>query len=473
MKKHIEIFNTLEGKKVIFSPIKAGEVSIYVCGPTVYDDAHLGHARSAIAFDLLRRLFEADGYRVIFVKNFTDIDDKIIKKSHESGDLIGDITHRYIDSYLQDMQKLGIRRADIEPKATESLDEIYHMIEQLIQKGYAYQTPSGDVYFSVEKDNKYGSLSHRHEEGKDLVNRIQNNEEKGDSRDFALWKSYKGDHDIGYQSPFGRGRPGWHIECSAMIEKHFNTGEDFAIDIHAGGSDLIFPHHENEAAQTRCATNREIAKYWMHNGFVTINEEKMSKSLGNSFFIQDALREYDAEVLRFYLLNTHYRATLNFSHQDLLSTKKRLDRIYRLKKRVYGHNPTQKGKFFEQFQDSFRHALRDDLNISVALSVVEEYIALANEELDKNPKNKNIKSDTLYIIHEINQLLGIGEQSSVDYFQQGIDPATKTKIEQLIKERLEAKKTKDFQKADSIRDQLQQEGIALLDTPQGTIWEKI
>lgn len=464
----IKIFDSVKREKVEFVPLKAGEVSLYVCGPTVYDDSHLGHARSAIAFDLWRRLLEFEGYRVTFVKNFTDIDDKIIKKSVESGESIQAITARYIDSYLDDMGKLGIKRPDIEPKATESLEAMSAMIARLLERGIAYQTSRGDVYLDVNQDPRYGTLSRR---GEDLeqVSRVENDAEKRDPRDFALWKSYKGQSDVGYESPFGRGRPGWHIECSAMIEKHLAGSGEFAIDIHAGGSDLLFPHHENEACQTRCATGRELAKYWLHNGFVTINGEKMSKSLGNGFSVKEALGVYDGEVMRFYLLSTHYRLGLNFAEEDLLVAKKRLDRLYRLKKRL-GEVEASKpeGRFLERFLEG----LRDDMNISKALSAVDEMIAGANEELDSQPKDKALKAAIAGNLAAIESLLGIGAKTAVDYFQMGVAPEEKREIERLIAERLEAKKSKDFARADSLRDQLSERGIALLDTPQGTIWEK-
>lgn len=464
----IKIFDSVKREKVEFIPLKKGEVSLYVCGPTVYDDSHLGHARSAIAFDLLRRLMEFEGYRVRFVKNFTDIDDKIIKKSLESGEEIGAITERYITSYLEDMQKLGIKRPDIEPRATESLDLMWEMIQSLLQKGIAYQTSRGDIYLDVKQDPSYGKLSGR---GEDLeqVSRIESSEEKRDPRDFALWKSYKGQSDVGYESPFGRGRPGWHIECSAMIEKHLAKEGDYAIDIHAGGSDLLFPHHENEACQTRCATGRELAKYWMHNGFVTINGEKMSKSLGNSFFVKDALRVYDGEVLRFYLLSTHYRMGLNFSEEDLLASKKRLDRLYRLKKRV---GEGEVGAPSEKFLERLLEGLRDDMNISRALSAMDEMLTLSNEELDSSPKERALQATIRGNLEVLERLLGIGAKSPILYFQMGVSPEEKEKIEELIKERAEAKKAKDFARADEIRKSLSDQGIALLDTPSGTLWER-
>ena len=475
MDNTIYLFDSAKGQKVAFESLQKGKVSLYVCGPTVYDDAHLGHARSAIAFDLLWRLLEHDGYAVRFVKNFTDIDDKILKKSAQTGQSADALTQHYIESYLHDMDALGVRRAHFEPRATQSLEQICAMIARLIESGYAYQTSSG-VYFSVAKDSKYGSLSHHYEDEDDTQSRIQNDEEKHDVRDFVLWKSHKEGENVAYDSAFGSGRPGWHIECSAMIEQYFETNDDaFAIDIHAGGSDLFFPHHENEAAQTRCATHKEIAKYWLHNGFVTINEQKMSKSLGNSFFIKDALKLYDGEVLRFYLLGTHYRATLSFSHDDLLASKKRLDRIYRLKKRLQvSQKPLPKpSAAFTAFEADFLHALRDDMNISVALSVVDSFLSSLNETLDKTPKDSAAKDDASRFLQSVQQVLGIGLQEPTQYFQQGVSAEQKAQIESLIEQRNTAKKNKDFATADSIRDALGAQHIALLDTPQGTIWEKI
>ena len=325
------IYDSVEKKKVEFIPIQENEVKIYVCGPTVYDDAHLGHARSAIAFDLLRRVFMAMDYRVTFVKNFTDIDDKIIHKMKESGLSLEELTSFYIKRYKDEMQALHVSDADIEPKATETVSEIVTFIEEMVKKEVAYVT-SDSVYFDTSKDKRYLSLSHRLIDDDASLARVSQNDEKKDQKDFALWKFTKAG-EPSYKASFGEGRPGWHIECSAMIEKHLATNGAYQIDIHAGGADLLFPHHENEAAQTRCKSGQELAKYWMHNGFVTISGEKMSKSLGNSFFLKDALALYDGEVLRFYLLSTHYRANFNFSEEDLLLSKKRLDKIYRLKKR--------------------------------------------------------------------------------------------------------------------------------------------
>jgi len=316
----MNIFDSATKTKRKFEPIHPGKASIYACGPTVYDDAHLGHARSALSFDLLTRTLRALGYEVTFAKNFTDVDDKIINKMKETGKSMQEITDYYIDRYLSEMGAIGVRRADIEPKATESLDAIESMIQTLIAKGYAYRISNGDVYFDTTKDDRYGSLSHRISDD-ESQSRIEHVDEKRDPKDFALWKACDDTDNICFDMPFSSGRPGWHIECSAMIEKHFEGTDQYSIDIHGGGADLLFPHHENEAAQSRCATGHELAKYWMHNGFVQVDGEKMSKSLGNSFFLKDALASYDGEILRYYLIGVHYRNDFNFNEIDLLSAK--------------------------------------------------------------------------------------------------------------------------------------------------------
>lgn len=467
----MKIYDSHKKEKVQFEPIIPNEVRIYVCGPTVYDDSHLGHARSAIVFDLLRRVLQENGYKVIFAKNFTDIDDKIIHKSIQSGCCIEEITQTYTKRYLDEMQALGVMRADIEPKATENLESMCEMIQTLLNKGIAYQTPNGDVYLSVKKDKEYGNLSGRIAE-LESKSRLQNSEQKEDSKDFVLWKSYKGIGDVGYDSPFGKGRPGWHIECSAMIKKHLALQGKYAIDIHGGGADLLFPHHENEASQTRCADNQVLAKYWIHNGFVTINGEKMAKSLGNSFFIKDALANYDGEILRFYLLSTHYRAGLNFAEEDLLTSKKRLDRLYRLKRRLATlHNKDFTNAQETLFKQEFLDALNDDLNISKALSVLDDFIARANEQLDskQNEKIPHIQAN----LELVGRVLGVGEKDCFEYFKLGVSEAQKIKIEALIAKRTEFKKAKDFQNADKIREELRSEGIEIMDTLKGCMWEKI
>ncbi len=461
------IYNTQTRQKEKFIPIQDNTVRIYVCGPTVYDDAHLGHARSSIAFDLLRRTLKMVGYDVIFVKNFTDIDDKIIKKMQENNQSLEEVVNYYIKRYKDDMHQIGVIDGDIEPTATQTMDDIIKFIQTLIDKKFAYVISDG-VYFETSKDPEYLSLSHRQVDENQNIARVESNEEKRDPKDFALWKFSK-ENEPSYNSPWGKGRPGWHIECSAMIKKYLATNQEYQIDIHGGGADLLFPHHENEAAQSFCESGQQLAKYWMHNGFVQIDGEKMSKSLGNSFFLKDALKVYDGEVLRFYLLSTHYRANFNFNQEDLKASKKRLDKLYRLKKRLGIKSGSSVNK---KFKENILNALKDDLNISKTLALLDEMIQNANELLDKNPKDKGFKKESFSNLNFISQLLGIGEKEPHIYFQQGIDEKTKTKIQELIEQRAQAKKAKDFSLSDQLRDELHNLGIQIMDTPEGTIWEK-
>jgi len=468
----MHIYDSVQKTKLLFTPIREGEASIYVCGPTVYDDAHLGHARSSLSFDLLSRTLKALGYKVTMGKNFTDIDDKIIKKVEETGKSMEEITSFYIERYLEEMAALGVQRADIEPKATDSLQAIESMIQKLIDKDIAYVISTGDVYFDTGKDSHYGDISHQVGKDDDNQSRVEHTSEKRNPKDFALWKACKGDEDICFDTSFSSGRPGWHIECSAMIEKYFSSthgNDEYSIDIHGGGADLLFPHHENEAAQSRCATGHELAKYWMHNGFVQIDGEKMSKSLGNSFFLKDALKVYDGEVLRYYLNSVHYRNDFNFNEEDLLTAKKRLDKIYRLKKRVL---PGKGSAVNKAFKKSLLDAMSDDLNISIALSVIDDMVATTNEKFDANPKDKALKKETIANIEFINMLLGFGAKEPFSYFQIGVNEALKVQIEELILARTEAKKEKDFERSDAIRDELIAMGISIMDTPDGTVWEK-
>lgn len=479
----MKIYDTRAKKKLEFIPLKDKAVRIYVCGPTVYDDAHLGHARSSIAFDLLCRTLKVSGYDVLFVKNFTDIDDKIIKKAKDSGTSVAEVAESYIQAYLRDMDALLVRRPDIMPKATENLSAMAALITKLLDKDIAYKLPNGDIYLNVPKDVKYGEISGRGVDDESQA-RIHNDEQKRDVRDFALWKSYKGVEDVGYESVLGLGRPGWHIECSAMIEEVLAyQDKEFAIDIHGGGADLLFPHHENEACQSRCATGRELAKYWMHNGFVNIDGQKMSKSLGNSFYIKDALKQYSGEVVRNYLLGTHYRAVLHFNEEDLLLAKKRLDKIYRLKQRVAsgfggglsGARAAMQGSNIAlecKFCDEVLESMRDDLNISKALSVLEDMIHSANTSLDSTPKDKELKLRILASLDFVWELLGIGGGDCVEYFQQGLTKEQKAHIQEQIDKRAQAKKARDFARADAIRAELESMGIVLSDTSEGTIWER-
>ena len=422
--KKIYFYDTSKKTKVEFVSLKPNIAKIYVCGPTVYDNSHLGHARSAIAFDLLHRVLKANGYEVVFAKNFTDIDDKIIKKMKEEGKSLEEITTFYIKNYKNDMEILNILPNSFEPKATENLDAMKEMIENLLSKDIAYKTDDS-VYFDVSKDKNYGSLSNQASDENSQA-RVEINNQKRNSSDFALWKFEKAS-DVSFASNFGAGRPGWHIECSAMIEKHLAyKDEPFQIDIHCGGADLLFPHHENEASQTRCASGQNLAKYWMHNGFVNINGEKMSKSLGNSFFLKDVLKSYSGEVVRFYLLSSSYRANINFNEEDLLASKKRLDKLYRVKKRVY---EVTASKVNEKFENTVLEALNDDLNTSSALSFIDEFINSSNDSLDKNPKDKSLKQEIVANIEFIEKVLGFGGSDAFSYFQFGVSLELKKQIE--------------------------------------------
>ena len=464
------IYDSVQKTKREFIPLQEGKASLYVCGPTVYDDAHLGHAKSALVFDLLTRVLTANGYDVTYARNITDIDDKIIKKAQEQNRDIKEITDFYTEAYHKEMSELGISRPNIEPKATESLEAMMELIQKLLDSKHAYSTADGDVYFDTSSDNAYLSLSKRVQEEDDKQQRVENSSMKKNPADFALWKSVK-DGTITFDSPFGAGRPGWHLECSAMIEKHLaHPNAKFAVDIHGGGADLLFPHHENEAAQTRCATNHALANYWMHNGFVNIDGEKMSKSLGNSFFLKDALKEYDGELLRFYLLSTHYRSNFNFNTEDLATSKKRLDKIYRLKKRLFG---LAQNSDKTVFQDELLKALSDDMNISSALALIDNMISNANETLDTAGKHKILKRETIANLSYIENILGFGVKNPYEYFQFGVDEETKTKIDMLIAKRDEAKKEKNFEVSDKLRDEILAFNVTIMDTAQGTFWEKV
>lgn len=470
------IYDSLSKKKLPFKPISEGLARIYACGPTVYDDAHLGHAKSAVSFDLLRRVLQAEGYEVKFARNFTDIDDKILKKMAETGKSLEEITELYTRRYLQDMSALNVADASISPKATENIAAICELISSLLQKGFAYEIVGDGIYFDTRKDRDYLSLSGKKEGAGKNIARVASNDAKHDEKDFVLWKF----DENWFDSPFGKGRPGWHSECVAMILAHLDSGDaKFCIDIHAGGADLLFPHHENEAAQCRCARHRALSKYWLHNGFVQVNNEKMSKSLGNSFFVGDALKIAPGEALRFYLLSSHYRANFNYSVTDLLASKKRLDKIYRLKKRVRdvlapaaGQNSTPELPAAEaKFRSEMMEFLSDDLNTSGALAVLDSFVASANEALDRAPKDKALKAQIAANLEFAKQTLGILYEDETEYFRFGVSEQQRAQIEELIKQRAQAKAEKDFASADAIRARLTDMKIEVMDTPSGTAWE--
>jgi cysteinyl-tRNA synthetase len=485
----LSIYNTLTGKKEPFQSLQPKIVRMYVCGVTVYDYCHLGHARSALVFDVIRRHLEFSGYQVDFVKNFTDVDDKIIKRANERGVSCDAITAEYIEAYHQDMGKLGIRRATNEPKATEHMPEIIALVNTLIQKGLAYAV-AGDVYFQVEKYQDYGRLSKRKLEDLQAGARVEVDARKRHPMDFALWKSSKPE-EPSWPSPWGPGRPGWHIECSAMSMRHL--GETF--DIHGGGMDLIFPHHENEIAQSCGATGKEFARYWVHNGFVQINQEKMSKSLGNFFTIREIFEKSPwpvaetGEMLRYFLLGTHYRSPLEFSDQSLQEAKNALDGFYDLFQRL--SEPDQRTTCDDELVSTVDRARRaysqpldDDFNTPMALAVIQNLRGSVNRLLARGVSTES-RQRARAAFRTLGNVLGLFQldkwqfnpmtlNGSAEVPGRGREPAvgtavlSETDVEIQLTERNEARKQKDFKKADAIRQLLASHGIVIEDKPDGT-----
>jgi cysteinyl-tRNA synthetase len=461
----LKIYNTLAREKQTFTPIVAGKVSMYVCGMTVYDYCHLGHARVMVVFDMVSRWLRSSGYAVTYVRNITDIDDKIIKRANENGETIGQLTQRFINAMDEDSAKLGIIRPDIEPKATEFIDGMIQMILALIEKGFAYVAANGDVFYSVNHFDGYGKLSGKSLEDLRAGERVEVDTHKKDPMDFVLWKSVK-PNEPSWDSPFGgpnggKGRPGWHIECSAMSSHHL--GEHF--DIHGGGQDLQFPHHENEIAQSEAAHSHDgepcqMVNYWMHNGFVRVDDEKMSKSLGNFFTIRTVLEKYDAEVVRFFILRAHYRSPLNYSDQHLDDAKLALTRLYTsLRGYVIADVVID---WQHPHAARFKEAMNDDFNTPEAMAVLFD---LANEA------NKTKSLEVATLLKNLAGVLGL-LQRDVEVFLQG-DDVQLLDVDALILTRVEAKKNKDFAAADAIRKQLLEAGIVLEDTAQGTTWRKL
>ena len=450
----LKIYNTLTRDKQTFTPIYSGKVRMYVCGMTVYDYCHLGHARVMVVFDMVSRWFRESGYDVTYVRNITDIDDKIIKRANENNESIGDLTQRFIDAMDMDSAQLGIIRPDIEPRATTHIDGMIVMIEKLIEKGHAYHADNGDVFYKVRSFNDYGKLSGKSLDDLRAGERVEVDSFKHDPMDFVLWKSVK-PNEPNWDSPWGKGRPGWHIECSVMSAQHL--GEHF--DIHGGGQDLQFPHHENEIAQSEAAHACTMANYWMHNGFVRVDDEKMSKSLGNFFTIREVLKKYDAEVVRFFILRAHYRSPLNYSDKHLDDAKASLKRLYTS---LRGIEISAHEIDWNQPQSKrFKEAMDDDFNTPEAMSVLFD---LANEV------NKDKSLDAANLLKNLASILGL-LQRNADEFLQG-DATGDLNVEKLIHARIEAKKAKNFGEADRIRNDLADAGIVLEDTPQGTTWRR-
>jgi cysteinyl-tRNA synthetase len=462
----IQIYNTLTRKKEPFHPIEENKVKMYVCGPTVYNYIHIGNARPAIVFDTVRRYFEFRGYDVQYVSNFTDVDDKLIKAANELGEDVPTIAERFIQAYFEDVSALGCKKADVHPRVTENIEDIIHFIEKLIEKGYAYES-DGDVYFKTRKFKDYGKLSHQSIDELHLGARIEIGEKKQDPLDFALWKKAK-EGEIYWDSPWGKGRPGWHIECSAMARKYLGD----TIDIHAGGQDLTFPHHENEIAQSEALTGKPFANYWMHNGYININNEKMSKSLGNFVLVHDILKKIDPQVLRFFMLSVHYRHPINFSEEVIESAKSGLERLrtsyLNLKHRLESstnltNNDEEWLKKIEGFRNSFIQEMDDDFNTANAISVLFDMAKQANLYLQEKNTSEHIIRKFLTEFETLFDVLGLTLQEEVLLDEE---------IEILIEKRNEARKNRDFALADKIRDELKAKNIILEDTPQGTRWKR-
>ncbi|MGM0418103.1 MAG: cysteine--tRNA ligase [Thermodesulfobacteriota bacterium] len=465
----LKVYNTLSGQKEDFVPVNDDIVNIYVCGPTVYDYSHIGHARSVVVFDTVVRYLRSTGYNVNYVRNFTDVDDKIIKKANETGMTSSEVSEKFIHEFTKDMEALNSLKPDYEPKATEHINEIIDLVQNLIEKGYAYEV-DGDVYFRVEKFKNYGKLSGRTLEDMKAGARIDIDDRKESPFDFALWKSAKPDEPF-WESPFGKGRPGWHIECSAMSSKYL--GQSF--DIHGGGKDLIFPHHENEIAQSEAAHGTNFAKYWMHNGFVRIDHEKMSKSLNNFLTIKDTLNLWHPEVVRFFLLSNHYRSPIDFTDESLKEAEASLDRIYSFFERTEQFDSDKiESDSSSKLWDDFKEAMDDDFNTAKGIGVIFEAVREANKLLDsdENPeKALKIKKD----IVKMGGSLGIFLTDSSDYFKgkpsKSDHDLNPEEIDKLVQARTDARKEKNFQKADEIRDQLADMGVVLEDRPDGTFWK--
>ena len=453
-------------KKEEFVPIEEGKVSMYVCGPTVYNYFHIGNARPFVVFDTMRKYLEYRGYKVKYVQNFTDVDDKIINRAKEEGLTAGEVSEKYIDEYYKDAAALNIKKATVHPKVTETIPDIIKFIQDLIDLGYAYES-DGDVYYRARKFEGYGKLSGKNID--DLISgaRIAVGEKKEDPLDFALWKARKEDSEIAWESPWGMGRPGWHIECSTVSKKYLGD----TIDIHAGGQDLQFPHHENEIAQSEAHSGKPFAHYWMHNGYINIDGIKMSKSLGNFRTVRDLLGAYDGEVLRFLILSGQYRGPIDFGEEILTQSQNGLNRMRNAKSNLKHLIATGSGTMtreeketlaeFDRFREKFIEVMDDDLNTADAISVIFELITAVNTAV-KDGASKEFAQKCLDLLMELATILGLLQQDPEAEVTE-VDP----EIQALIDERQAARKAKNFARADEIRDQLKAKGITLKDTPQG------
>ncbi len=466
----MKVYNSLTNKKEEFKSIVPGEVKMYSCGPTVYNYFHIGNARPFIIFDTLRRYLEYTGYKVTFVQNFTDIDDKMIKNANAEGITVKELAEKFINEYFIDAKGLGIKEATIHPKATENIDAIIDTVKKLEEKGYAYNV-GGNVYFRTKKFESYGKLSHQPLEDLEAGARIEVNTDKEDPMDFVLWKNKK-EGEPYWESPWGQGRPGWHIECSAMVNKYLGD----TIDIHSGGKDLIFPHHENEIAQSEALSGKPFANYWLHNGFINIDNKKMSKSEGNFFTVRDIVKEFDYPVIRFFMLSAHYRSPINFSKDLVTQAKVGLERIlntidnvnYILSNQTEEKmSETEREIYlsFETYKAKFKEAMDDDLNTADAISHIFSLVREVNTKINnEGTYSKELCKKTVSLITELISVLGISYKGKEDDLDK--------EVEALIEKRQEARKNKDFKLADEIRDKLTDMGIILEDTRQGVKWRK-
>ncbi|MGI6177414.1 MAG: cysteine--tRNA ligase [Eubacterium sp.] len=462
----MKIYNTMSRRKEDFVPLEEGKVRIYVCGPTVYNYIHIGNARPMVVFDTLRRYLEYRGYKVKYVQNFTDVDDKIINKAKEEGVTAPEISEKYIKEYFDDADALNVRRADVHPKVSETIPDIIAFVQTLIDKGYAYEA-DGDVYFSTRKFPQYGRLSGQNIDDLEAGARIAVGDVKKDPLDFALWKARKEPDEIAWESPWGMGRPGWHIECSTMAKKHLGA----TIDIHGGGEDLQFPHHENEIAQSECCNGVTFANYWMHNGFITIDAVKMSKSKGNFFTVRDIRKQYSGEVIRFFLLSGQYRGPLDFCRENMEMAKAGLQRIETcISSLEFIKENGQDGPMtdderaaadgFGKYKDEFIEYMDDDLNTADAISAVFELVSAVNVAI-RGEATKEFAAKALDALYELTDVLGIVKK------QEQAESTVDSDVEALVEERQKARAEKNWARADEIRDMLKERGYTLKDTPQG------
>lgn len=462
----MRVFNTLTRSKEELKTIEEGKVKIYACGPTVYNYIHIGNARPLCVFDVLRRFLEYVGYDVRFVQNFTDIDDKIIKRANEEGLTYKEVSEKYIEEFWKDVKGMNVREATVHPKATENIDEIINIVSSLIEKGYAYAV-DGDVYFSPSKFNEYGKLSHQPLEDLEAGARIMVGEVKKEPMDFALWKSAKPGEPY-WESPWGHGRPGWHIECSAMVRRYLGN----TIDIHCGGQDLIFPHHENEIAQSECCNGVPFANYWMHNGYINVDNVKMSKSLGNFFTVRDVAEKYGYEPIRFLMISSHYRSPINYSTDIIEQCKASLTRLYTCRDGLdFAIQNCEDGAvseellaMFDKRRRQFIDALNDDLNTADAIAALFELVRDINTNVIAANANKGSVEAAIKIFDELAGVLGLVYERKTESLDD--------EIEALIEKRTHARKDKNWAEADRIRDELKAKGIVLEDTAQGVKWHR-